>query len=65
VFALLNAYAVLLYIQSFMTKSEFKSFFFFAISICAGIVFMAVVYLTYAGKLSTYAGKLSTHTGKS
>ncbi|KAF6038743.1 STT3B [Bugula neritina] len=57
VFALLNAYAVLLYIQSFMTKSEFKSFFFFAISICAGIVFMAVVYLTYAGYVAPWSGR--------
>ena len=33
-----------------MTKSEFKSLFFFAVAVCAGIVFCAVVFLTYAGK---------------
>ena len=49
VFALLNAYAAIKYIQSFLTKSEFRHFFFMAITISAGIVFLAVVGLTYAG----------------
>lgn len=50
VFALLNAYAVLSYIRAYMTKSEFKSLFFFAVTFAAGLVFLGVVFLTYAGK---------------
>lgn len=50
VFALLNAYAVLVYIRSFMTKSQFKSLFVFAVIIAASLVFLGVVLLTYAGK---------------
>lgn len=54
VFALLNAYSVLVYIRAYMTKSEFKSLFFFAVALCAGIVFCGVVFLTYAGKSTSY-----------
>lgn len=54
VFALLNAYCALNYVRSYMTKSEFKSLFFFAVAVCAGIVFCAVVFLTYAGKSPPY-----------
>ncbi len=49
VFALLHAYAALKYLQSFMTKSEFRSFFLLAIAAAAGLVFLGVVGLTWAG----------------
>ena len=49
-FALLNAYALLKYVQSFLTKSEFKAFFFIAAAAAAGFIFLTVVGLTWAGK---------------
>ena len=39
--------------RTFITKSEFKSLFFFAVSFCAGAVFLVVVTLTYLGMLTT------------
>ena len=50
VFALLNAYAFLKYIQSFLTKAEFKAFFVLAAAAAAGVIFLAVVGLTWAGR---------------
>ncbi len=50
-FALLNAYAALCYIQSHLTKSEFRYFFIISIVGAAGIVFLTVVGLTWAGKV--------------
>ena len=55
VFLLLHAYAFLKYLQSFMTKSEFRQVFVFAIAGAAGVVFLGVVGLTYLGEPhSTY-----------
>ena len=54
VFALINAYAVLKYIQSFMTKEEFKYLFFLAVGGAAAIVFMSVIGLTWAGRLTSF-----------
>lgn len=50
VFVLLNAYALLKYLQVFFSKSEMKTLFFGAVTAVAGLVFLAVVVLTYAGK---------------
>ncbi len=49
VFALITAYAAIKYIQSFLTKSEFRHFFFMAMVISAGIVLLTVIGLTTAG----------------
>ena len=49
VFFLLFAYALIVYIQSRLTKAEFKHFFFLAIVSAAGVVFLSVIGLTYAG----------------
>jgi hypothetical protein len=49
VFALLQAYAALIFLRSYMTKSEFKSFFLLAVGVAAAIIFVAVVVLTWAG----------------
>jgi len=57
VFLLLNAYAFLKYIQSFMTRSEIKMFFFTAVAAVAGIVFLGVVLLTYAGYIAPWSGR--------
>ena len=35
-----------------MSWSDFKNIFFFAVVAVAGLVFVAVIFLTYAGKLS-------------
>lgn len=54
VFALLNAYAALRYIQSVLSKSEFRYFFIISIIAAAGLVFITVVGLTWAGKLPLF-----------
>ena len=50
VFCLLFAYAGIVYIQSRLTKAEFRHFFFLAVVSAAGVVFLTVIGLTYAGK---------------
>jgi hypothetical protein len=45
----LNAYGLLKYVQSFLTKSEFKFFFIVSVGLAAGLIFLAVVGLTWAG----------------
>ena len=50
IFLLLHAFAALKYVKSFLTRSEFKSFFIGAVIVAAGVVGTGVVGLTYAGK---------------
>jgi len=50
VFCLLFAYAGIVYVQSRLTKAEFRHFFFLAIVSSAGVVFLTVIGLTYAGE---------------
>lgn len=57
VFALLQAVALLKYLQNFLTKSEFRVFFFFAASVAAGVVFLTVVGLTWAGVIAPWSGR--------
>ncbi|RWS26946.1 dolichyl-diphosphooligosaccharide--protein glycosyltransferase subunit STT3B-like protein [Leptotrombidium deliense] len=57
VFVLLNAYALLRYIQSLLSRSEFKLFFYSAIVAFAGLVFLSVVALTYAGYIAPWSGR--------
>ena len=57
VFVLLNAYAGLRYIQSFVTKQEMRAVFFAAIAGIAGAVFLSVVGLTYAGYIAPWSGR--------
>lgn len=57
VFALINAYAVIKYVQSFLTKAEFKFFFISAVGGAAGIIFCTVVGLTWAGKRSDFKNR--------
>lgn len=49
VFILLNAYAFLKYLQSYMTRSELKTIFVFSVAAIGLLVFLGVVVLTYAG----------------
>jgi len=57
VFMLLIAVAALKYIQSFLSKAEFRYFFTFATLAAAGIVFATVVVLTYAGVIAPWSGR--------
>ncbi|XP_015784872.1 dolichyl-diphosphooligosaccharide--protein glycosyltransferase subunit STT3B [Tetranychus urticae] len=57
VFLLINAYAVLKYFQSVMTKQEFKYFFLTATVSVACVVFLGVVGLTYAGYIAPWSGR--------
>uniref|UniRef100_A0A1B6LG56 dolichyl-diphosphooligosaccharide--protein glycotransferase n=2 Tax=Graphocephala atropunctata TaxID=36148 RepID=A0A1B6LG56_9HEMI len=57
VFVLLIAISALKYIQSFLSKAEFKYFFMFAALATAGFVFCTVVALTYAGVIAPWSGR--------
>ena len=57
VFALLQAIAALKYLQNYLTKSEFKTVFFFAGTCAAGLVFLTVVGLTWAGVIAPWSGR--------
>ncbi|CAL1277338.1 unnamed protein product [Larinioides sclopetarius] len=57
VFILLNAYAFLRYLQSYMTKSDIKTLFFFGVAAIAILVFLGVVALTYAGYIAPWSGR--------
>ena len=52
VFALLQAYSALLFVRSYMTRAEFRSFFMLAVGGAAGLIFLGVVALTWAGRVS-------------
>ena len=53
-FALLQAYAFLVYLRSKVSWSDVKNIFFFAVVAVAGLVFVAVIFLTYAGKIDCF-----------
>ncbi|KAG8199845.1 hypothetical protein JTE90_015843 [Oedothorax gibbosus] len=57
VFVLLNAYACLKYLQSFMTRSELKTIFVFSVAAIGVLVFLSVVVLTYAGYIAPWSGR--------
>ena len=57
VFALLNALSALRYLQSRITGKQFKTLFLAAVVFSAGMVFVAVVALTYAGVIAPWSGR--------
>merc|ERR1740128_1242072 len=57
VFALLQAVAFIKYIQTYLTKKEFKYFFFTAGVVAAGLVFAVVVGLTWLGVIAPWSGR--------
>lgn len=57
IFLLLNAIAFLQYIQSSMTKQEFKLFFLTAVLAAAGVVFAGIFTLTYLGYIAPWTGR--------
>lgn len=46
---MINAYGILKYLQSYMSKSELKTLFIVGVLGIGGFVFLGVVILTYAG----------------
>ena len=57
VFALLNAYGLLKYLQARLTGRQFRKLFFAAVVTSAGLVFVAVVLLTYLGYVAPWSGR--------
>ena len=57
VFALVNAYAILKFLQSRLTGKQFRKLFFFTVATSAGLVFVAVVGLTYLGYIAPWSGR--------
>ncbi|CAG2053123.1 unnamed protein product [Timema podura] len=57
VFALLVCMAALRYLQSILSKSEFKYFFTVSALLAAAGVFLSVVGLTYAGVIAPWSGR--------
>ncbi len=57
VFALLQAVAFLKYLQNYLTKSEFKSLFLLAGMTVAGLGFVLLVGLTWAGVIAPWSGR--------
>jgi len=56
-FALLQAYAFLNYLKTKLSKTQFRRFFIVAVTLVAGLVFTAVVLLTYAGYIAPWSGR--------
>jgi dolichyl-diphosphooligosaccharide--protein glycosyltransferase len=57
VFALLNAVAILRYLQSKLSSSEIKYVFTIGVLIAGAAVFCVVVLLTYAGVIAPWSGR--------
>jgi dolichyl-diphosphooligosaccharide--protein glycosyltransferase len=59
VFALLIVMALLKYLQSLLSKAEFKYFFVAAALVAPAVVFLVVAGLTYAGIIAPWSGRYS------
>ncbi|XP_043221838.1 dolichyl-diphosphooligosaccharide--protein glycosyltransferase subunit STT3B-like isoform X2 [Amphibalanus amphitrite] len=57
VFALINAFALLKYLQPFVSRAQLRHFFLVAAAGSAALVFLAVVGLTYAGVIAPWSGR--------
>ncbi|XP_076819857.1 dolichyl-diphosphooligosaccharide--protein glycosyltransferase subunit STT3B-like isoform X2 [Clavelina lepadiformis] len=57
VFGLLQAYCFLDYIRSKTTKQQFRSLFVFLLFLVCFILFVGVVFLTYAGYIAPWSGR--------
>ncbi|GLV42191.1 Catalytic subunit 3B of the oligosaccharyltransferase complex [Carabus blaptoides fortunei] len=57
VFALMMAVATLKYLQSVLSKAEFKYLFTVGVTMAAGVVFLTVVILTYSGFIAPWSGR--------
>jgi dolichyl-diphosphooligosaccharide--protein glycosyltransferase len=56
-FALLQAYGFLNYLRSKLSKTQFRQLFIFSVIASAGLVFAAIVGLTYAGYVAPWSGR--------
>ena len=56
-FALLNAYAFLKYVQIRVSGRQFRQLFTWAVIFAAGVVFLVVIALTYAGFVAPWSGR--------
>jgi dolichyl-diphosphooligosaccharide--protein glycosyltransferase len=56
-FALIQAYAFLVYLRSKLSKTQFKQFFILSVGLVAGLVFVSVVGLTYGGYIAPWSGR--------
>merc|ERR1719447_636670 len=57
IFALLQAIAFLKYLQQYLTKSEFKSFFLLVGVAAAGLIILLLVGLSFAGVVAPWSGR--------
>lgn len=57
VFALMMAISFLKYVQTILTKAEMRYFYMIAVLGAGGVVFLAVVLLTYAGVIAPWSGR--------
>ena len=57
VFALLNIYGALKFLQSHLTGKQFRKLFLATVVGSAGLVFLAVVALTYLGYVAPWSGR--------
>ncbi len=57
VFALLNAYCLLKYLNAKLTGMQFRRLFFVSVVASAGLVFVSVVALTYFGYVAPWSGR--------
>lgn len=64
VFGLLNAVAILRYLQSKLSSSEIKYVFTIGVLIAAAAVFLVVVLLTYAGVIAPWSGRFEKSFNK-
>lgn len=60
VFALLNAVAILRYLQSKLNSADIKYVFTVGVLVAAAVVFCVVVLLTYAGVIAPWSGRYYT-----
>ena len=57
VFALMNAYAFLKYVQFYLTGKQFQSLLFFTAIISVGVVIVAVIGQVYLGYIAPWKGR--------
>jgi len=57
VFSLLQVFAAVQFIQSYITGKQFRFLFAMFLVVSAGLVFLAVIVLTYAGYIAPWSGR--------
>ena len=57
VFSLLQVFAAVQFVQGYITGKQFRLLFIVFLIVSAGVVFLAVVALTYAGYVAPWSGR--------